>query len=369
MLKDASARSRRVRLGGNFSKHRFGGPLDEPDVVVSTAAMNQVLAYEPADLTISVGAGMPYYGLVQALAANQQMLALDPPHADESTVGGVVAANLSGPLRRKYGTARDQVIGMTFVTMAGRVVQTGGMVVKNVAGLDMAKLMIGSLGTLAAVTTVNFKLAPLPEQTQSYIFKFAKLEEALQKRTDLLRGVLQPQALDLLSPRAAWRLGMGETSLILLAQAAGSARVLERFRNEYTESQAVDGAEEKRMWRQVRDFTKQYSRDYPEAAVVRISSSLGELQKPLSKLTVPWICRAGNGVTYACFAGMPQAVQWAEEAAREGIRCVVESGPPAEKAGALLWPETGSDFPVMERVKSLFDPERLLNRGRLYGRI
>ena len=86
------------------------------------------------------------------------MVPLDPPFSAGATVGGVVASNSSGPRRRLYGTARDLVIGMQFATLEGKLVQSGGMVVKNVAGLDMAKLMIGSFGTLAAIAVVNFKL-------------------------------------------------------------------------------------------------------------------------------------------------------------------------------------------------------------------
>ena len=88
------------------------------------------------------------------------MIPLDPPFAQDATVGGVLAANQSGPRRRGYGTARDMVIGMTFATLEGKLIQTGGMVVKNVAGLDMAKMMIGSFGTLAAIATVNFRVHP-----------------------------------------------------------------------------------------------------------------------------------------------------------------------------------------------------------------
>ena len=97
------------------------------------------------------------------------MVPLDPPFADQATVGGVVAANSSGPRRRLYGTARDMVIGMRFATLEGKLVQSGGMVVKNVAGLDMAKLMIGSFGTLAAIAVVNFKLVPMPEAERSFL--------------------------------------------------------------------------------------------------------------------------------------------------------------------------------------------------------
>ena len=102
---------------------------------------------EPNDLTISVEAGILWSELTDLLAANRQMIPLDPPFADTATVGGVVATNCAGPRQRLFGTARDLVIGMTFATTKGKLIQSGGMVVKNVAGLDMAKLMIGSFGT------------------------------------------------------------------------------------------------------------------------------------------------------------------------------------------------------------------------------
>src|SRR5262249_55872570 len=139
---------------------------------------------------------------------NRQMIPLDPPFADNATVGGVIAANTSGPRRRLYGTARDLVIGMRFVTLQGRIVETGGMVVKNVAGLDMAKLMIGSFGTLAAITTVNFKLQPAPEVERSFVVAFDSAAGAFAARDRLLKSQLQPAALDILSPKAAEGFGL-----------------------------------------------------------------------------------------------------------------------------------------------------------------
>src|SRR5256886_13255208 len=100
------------------------------------------------------------------------MVPLDPPFSQGATVGGVIASNTSGPRRRLYGTARDLVIGMTFATLEGKLVQSGGMVVKNVAGLDMGKLMIGSFGTLAAIAVVNFKLLPMPAANATFVIPF-----------------------------------------------------------------------------------------------------------------------------------------------------------------------------------------------------
>ncbi|MGH9558032.1 MAG: FAD-binding oxidoreductase, partial [Bryobacteraceae bacterium] len=132
---------RKIRFGGNFSKDRLAAAVEGTEASVSTCKMRRLLRYDPRDLTVGVEAGMPFAELERALAENRQMLPLDPGWRRESTVGGVLAANLSGPRRRLYGTARDMVIGMTFATLEGKLIETGGTVVKNVAGLDMAKLM------------------------------------------------------------------------------------------------------------------------------------------------------------------------------------------------------------------------------------
>src|SRR5579871_4014239 len=158
MLLDAAAQQQAIVLYGNATKDQMGGPIAPADVSISTQKLNRVLQYEPRDLTISVEAGISYRELSRVLAEHRQMVPLDPAFADRATLGGIVAANVSGPRRRWYGTARDMVIGMTFATLEGKLVQTGGMVVKNVAGLDMGKLMIGSYGTLAAIAVVNLRV-------------------------------------------------------------------------------------------------------------------------------------------------------------------------------------------------------------------
>src|SRR6185295_2391395 len=152
---------------------------------------------------VSVEAGMPYAELSRILAENRQMVPLDPPFAQQASIGGVIATNSSGPRRRLYGTARDLVIGMTFATLEGKLVKSGGMVVKNVAGLDMGKLMIGSFGTLAAIAVVNFKVLPAPQVERLFLLSFDALDTAIAARNHILRSVLQPAAVDLLNRLAA----------------------------------------------------------------------------------------------------------------------------------------------------------------------
>ncbi|MGD1091994.1 MAG: FAD-binding protein [Bryobacteraceae bacterium] len=320
----ASAR-RTIRLGGKFSKDRLGGVGEPADVTVSTAALKRLLQYEPRDLTVSVEAGMPFAELVRILAERGQMLPLDPSW-DDSTVGGVVGANLNGPRRRLYGAARDMIIGMTFATLEGKLVNSGGMVVKNVAGLDMAKLMVGSFGTLAAIAVVNFKVFPAPEQSRTFVMEFATAAEAFEVRDRILRSALQPAAIDLVNWPSGFR---------LLVRAGGNERVLARYANELPRATVCDES----IWDEIRQFTPRFLADHPRGGLVSISTPLTEMPAAVSKLDVPWIARAGTGVIYAHYA---------------------ENPPPVE---------LGSDSAIMDTVKNMLDPGHLLNRGRLYGRI
>lgn len=151
---------------GGGTKLGWGRGPTAVNVVVETTAMTDVLRYDPADATIAVQAGMPVAALQDVLAQHDQWLAIDAPHvADGATVGGVLASNDAGPRRLAHGTMRDLVIGATYVLSDGAVGRTGGHVIKNVAGYDMAKLLCGSLGTLALVAEVVLRVHPVPAVT------------------------------------------------------------------------------------------------------------------------------------------------------------------------------------------------------------
>ena len=133
-LRSCSDEQASVESGGAFSKRLAGGPIAKAKYRLGTSRLNRLRAYEPADLTISVGAGMRIAELNRILESGNQFLPLDPPFAERATVGGVLATNSSGYRRRRFGTARDMVIGMRFATLDGKLVSSGGMVVKNVTG-------------------------------------------------------------------------------------------------------------------------------------------------------------------------------------------------------------------------------------------
>ena len=384
LLQDCGSAKKTVELGGNFTKRAMAGEIAEAGIVLSTRQMNHVIAYEPKDLTISVEAGMSFRQLRETLAANGQFLPLDPPFSENATIGGIVASNSSGPLRRRYGTARDMVIGMKFVTLEGNAVQSGGMVVKNVTGLDMGKLMIGSFGTLACMAIVNFKIFPKPNASLTCAFSTRSLDTALELRKEILRGVLQPDAIDLLNAEAV-RLGGVHLpeGYSLLIEAAGNRATVERFEREFrelarrragTDFLVFEEEEATRFWRSVQELTSAALAADPEMHVVRIStiptrigdivaaSSAGERSRPL-------LVRAGNAVGYVYCSGVDDARECLNAARSQGLAAVVEYAPVGQKNALEQWAAPGPAFEVMRRIKDDLDPDHLLNPGRLFNRL
>jgi glycolate oxidase FAD binding subunit len=221
--------------------------------------------------------------------------------------------------------------------MEGKLVQSGGMVVKNVAGLDMGKLMIGSFGTLAAITVVNFKVSPKPAIEQTSLLSFDTLEAALRTRDTIVRSVLQPSAVDLLNPVAATL--TGGRRYVLAVQYGGNAAVVSRYQRELAElgsAASLEGDAEAAFWRSVQDYSRNFIEKYTEGAVVRISCNLTQVGEVVAAARQrPW-------------------------------RCGVEFSPENEKTRLDLWPVPGDDFAMMKKVKQMFDPLDLLNHGRLF---
>jgi len=363
----AAGRKQRITVGGRFTKRLMAGPTASSDVTITTVGLNRILKYEPRDLTLSVEAGTSFAEVSRILAEHQQMIPLDPAWADTATVGGVIAANISGPRRRLYGTARDMVIGMTVATLEGKLVQPGGMVVKNVAGLDIGKLMIGSFGTLAAIAVVNFKLSPKPPVEQTSLLSFDNAALAVAARNRLLQSVLQPAAVDLLNPLAAAPLNL--RGYILAVQYGGNDQVVERYASElgqFGPCSLLTGEDESKFWRKIRNASQRFTEKFTEGVVVRISAPLQQLEPLLALLDVPLVARAATGVSYAYFNRAEGASKWLAAHRAKPWRAVIEFSPEAEKERLDLWPAPGSDFAMMKKVKQLFDPANLLNHGRLY---
>src|SRR4051812_47178313 len=181
VVREANESNQVVIPRGGGTRMGLGFPPTAADVLLHTTNLDRVVDYEPADLTLTIEAGATLEEVQELLRPEGQFLALDPPLASQSTLGGIIASNASGPLRLAYGSARDLVIGTRVVNADGISTKAGGRVVKNVAGYDLNKLYIGSLGTVGIVVELSFKLWPLPHAEATLLASFlpAQLGAAL----------------------------------------------------------------------------------------------------------------------------------------------------------------------------------------------
>src|ERR671911_528730 len=166
VMKLASREGLAVSPRGGGTKTGLGNPPRQVDLILSTARMDEIIEHVPGDQIVRAQAGLKLQDLQESLAESDQLLGIDPPE-EGGTVGGIVAANASGPRRLRYGTVRDLIIGIKVVLADGTVAKAGGKVVKNVAGYDLSKLFTGSLGTLGVIAECNFRLHPRDEEAAS----------------------------------------------------------------------------------------------------------------------------------------------------------------------------------------------------------
>src|SRR5205814_967754 len=245
---------------GGGSAIGVGAPPARAGLVLVLTRLDALVEHEPGDLTATAQAGITIAALQAALRARGQWLSLDPSDAARATLGGVLAANASGPRRHLYGTARDLLIGVTVVTADGAVIHGGGKVVKNVAGYDLPKLFVGSFGTLGVIAEATFKLAPLPAFTRTLRAQFPSHASALNVMLPIWRWPVLPNAMELMDPLATQQ---ESDTFTLLLQLAGSRQVLERQTREAEalcrqhdalQVLRLEGAAEDAHWKRVRDL-------------------------------------------------------------------------------------------------------------------
>jgi glycolate oxidase FAD binding subunit len=353
----------------------LGNPPERVDLLVSTERLDQVLEHAAGDLVVRVQAGVPLAGLQQQLAPAGQWLALDPPEP-RATVGGVVAANASGPRRLRYGTVRDLIIGITVVLADGTVAHAGGKVVKNFAGYDLAKLFCGSLGTLGMVAEAIFRLHPLPAAAAVVTLAVETPAQAGAAVAPLLRSALEPSAVELTWPQRRWP---GRLTVLfegiepgVEAQAAAAAELLGRVGEA-----AVAGPGEADA-----ALAELGAPPFAEADLgLKVACPPAELPAVMADLLdgpLRWArpvgAHAATGVLWVA-GGAPAGGQAADIAvARErlagrGGSLVVVKAPPELKRAVDAWGPAGDALDLMRRVKERFDPERRMSPGRFVGGI
>ncbi|HZU82428.1 MAG TPA: FAD-binding oxidoreductase [Polyangiaceae bacterium] len=360
---------------GGGTELGLGAPPARLDAVVSTRRLDRIVDYAPSDQIVVVEAGARLSTVQRALQARSQRLASDPPLPDRATIGGLLSTNNFGPLRTRYGSLRDLLIGVSFVRADGRVARGGGRVVKNVAGFDMPRLMVGALGTLGMIVTATFRLHPSPERETTLRVSGAPAR--------VVRAVVAQMRQDQIEPAAVAALGAGGAFDVLLrfegfpaavlAQRDRAAALLGRLESRFDElspEQARDAWREHDAARTRGGARVKISA--PAATIEAVASEvLPGLVGTLAGAAVvayptigTWFV-AGEVNDAAAFAGSVPSAR--SRAARVGGSLVVHELPAGLRGAVDVWGPPPPAFGLMRRVKERFDPERRLNPGRFVG--
>ena len=358
------------------STERSAGEL-QTDIILHLNQLTQVEHYDCGDLTVGVGAGTTIAQLNEMVSADKLMFAGDPASPGRCTVGGLLATANHGPLRHGYGAVRDYCIGVRFVTGDGRRAKGGGRVVKNVAGYDLMKLLIGSYGTLAVITSASFKLFPAPRQTRTFLAEFKTAKEALVFRDQVVRSPLSPMCLELVSPvaRKLMRPETADDAWVICVRASGSDVVLARYRKELgaaiTNEWGSDN--EIRMWCAIQNFpdsAKLSGDDTPISAIIQITVPPGRMLptiEALDRLLARGEIRVA--MTGRVAVGHVQAVVWngnrntpdVLNEVVDGLRKSAGDDFAIRVGGASNpWPLGPASLASMRTVKRALDPNNVL---------
>jgi len=401
---------------GNRSKLEIGMPPSRYDLALDMTGLNQIAHYDPGDLTVGVDAGANFNDLAAPLFKQKQFLPLLVPFYFESTIGGIIASGLDSSLRHSCGTARDFLIGAEFVDGTGRLCKSGGRVVKNVTGYDLHKLLIGSLGTVAVITRLNFRTFPAPPASRSFVLSFSAPRDALVFSNLVERSPIRPASLDLVSPRlielfveaeknssqpptAALKGEFPAGSWHLCVSVEGSPQVCERASREFAELAASSTAKPAQfvtlnenegagLWHYVSQFISFLLEACPLTAIFKITilpSRLAPLLEQLRALadqaSLPYAVLArACGVLYFSLLLPSDEHESLNSASLQPLAeatsavfsfCTSENAcaylpwcPNQLKRQVNTWGSPRADFGLMRRLKSAFDPQNLFAPGR-----
>lgn len=372
-------------VGGRTALH-FGFSAPEPGVLVAMSQLNRLVDYPARDMTITVEAGMRIIDLQRTLAEQRQQLPIDIAQAERATVGGALSTNTSGPRRFGHGTFRDYVIGISAIDAEGRLYKAGGRVVKNVAGYDICKLLVGSRGTLGIVTQVTLKLRPLPEisaQLWMTVDSFTEIEDRLQR---LLTSQARPNAVEVLNPAAAAlivasaRCELPTNAPVLCIGVEGSRGEVDWQLDVLTQELTSIGIQEcrqvrdhnaDRIWESLTDFQTCADDPLTFEANLRPSQCMAFAERA-TQLGVAVQVHAGNGLVIGQLLDEAATIDHSTAilnelrplARSQGGNLVVLHCDAEWKARMPMCGDAEHSWPLMTQLKRTLDPQGLLNPGR-----
>jgi glycolate oxidase FAD binding subunit len=377
VLASASKQRRSVVIRGGGTKMGWGRTPSSLDVVVSTTRLNAVVAHEHADLTATVQAGARLDEVNHMLARHGQWLPIESAF-DESTVGGAIATNDSGPLRHRYGTPRDLLIGIRLALTDGRLIKAGGNVVKNVAGYDIGRLMSGSHGSLAAIVSATFKLSPLPGATQTLVAIFDRAETLVSAVSAISSSQLEPAAVEI---RTGSSVGAGFSrtanryELLLKFESTPAAldTYVQRARAlmPSAESQIVSSQSEVDLWREhirapwgSRGTVVKFS--WLPTSLGAVLAFVGELRNTVADAELIGRAALGSGLLRIDADVLVQRNTIERMRSRSDIfrHVVVLRAESPLKQQLDVWGSLGDAGSIGASVKHALDPNGILNAGR-----
>jgi glycolate oxidase FAD binding subunit len=342
-IADAHASGTPLRLRGAGTKDFYGEYADGD--LLSLRAYAGVVDYEPSELVLTARCGTPLSEIEHLLAQHGQYLAFEPPaFGGDPTIGGVIAAGLSGPQRARVGAARDFVLGTMLLGIDGNALHFGGRVMKNVAGFDLSRLLCGSLGILGPILEVSLKVLPLPRAEQTVCFEM-NADQALQSFSGWTGQPLPLSA-------CAWHAGVAWVRLRGTESALRTAR--ERLGGE-----PVPSATASQWWQSLRHQRHAFFDSAPALWRVSLPATAPSLTLSASPL-IEW-----SGALRWYADTIPAAQMRALATAAGGSAIHWRGGEP----GSRFQPLSASVLALHRRLKEQFDPQRIFNRGRLIAQL
>lgn len=394
IIKYANDKGKKITVAGMGTKRGYGGLQNITDILLSLEKHEGIIEHAAGDMTVTVKAGTRFKELQASLAKHNQMVALDPAWPEYATIGGVIAANDSGAKRLGYGSARDAVIGMKLIYPDGKVIRTGGKVVKNVAGYDMNKLFIGSMGTLGVISEITLKLKPLPKYTSLVLLAFPEgnLEEIRTFAVKLLDSKMEPVSLEILSPSVSERVTGDScyTLAISFEDVESSVHYQEDFvkDNQPANSQLTIWLQDKvdAFWNQMNTLSPNGVMPVPgEPTEVEATLKIGVKNLDVLHVMRESQCLAvdhlvsvlshgglGHGLCEVILKGRKENVILAIQSLQESVKplggyVVMKHLPLSLRQTVDVWGEKPSYFPLIDGIKKKVDPNRTLNHQRFLG--
>jgi len=349
LVRSADASGVGIEIRGAGTKRRWPGSISG-DLLLETRALAGVREHSWQDLTATVGAGTIWSHMQKALAQHAQQVALDPLWPEQATVGGILATNDSGALRLKYGSLRDLVIGITLVLADGTVARSGGKVVKNVAGYDLHKLMIGAYGTLAVVTEVTFRLHSIPHSTQVWTLEATEADVCGAQMMKVLDSQLSVEAMQLRANAGGYALDV---------QLACMEEVMRAQLGMLDALAGVSGTLGVDMFSARHRL---FETNGTVAKLTMLPSHIAKISAAVVRLGGESVAQA-SGILLARVPGVADLDRLRELLPPEGSLTVLRA---ADGLGTL--PPVGTSAALMQEIKRRFDPKGTLNPGVVVGR-